>query len=205
MTTEINFVQYFPLFIFAEKIMIFYFSATGNSQYIAQRLAEVTGETLVSITECLKNHKYTWELLPGERVGFVTPVYFFGLPSIVSEFIRNLDLCVRGQHFVYHVVTFGTITGQSHYMMEKALRKKGLNLDGRYIVKMVDTYTLMFDLSDEEKCEKVTKDAEVCIDRVIEKVVNRVRGDLIIGRFLTGSLFPILIVIERNRLLLSWY
>ena len=67
--------------------MIFYFSATGNSQYIAQRLAEVTGETLVSITECL---------LPGERVGFVTPVYFFGLPSIVSEFIRNLDLCVRG-------------------------------------------------------------------------------------------------------------
>ena len=158
--------------------MIFYFSATGNSQYIAQRLAEVTGETLVSITECLKNHKYTWELLPGERVGFVTPVYFFGLPSIVSEFIRNLDLCVRGQHFVYHVVTFGTITGQSHYMMEKALRKKGLNLDGRYIVKMVDTYTLMFDLSDEEKCEKVTKDAEVCIDRVIEKVVNRVRGDL---------------------------
>lgn len=49
--------------------MIFYFSATGNSQYIAQRLAEVTGETLVSITECLKNHKYTWELLPGERVG----------------------------------------------------------------------------------------------------------------------------------------
>lgn len=157
--------------------MIFYFSATGNSQYIAQRLAEVTGETLVSITECLKNHKYTWELLPAERVGFVTPVYFFGLPSIVSEFIRNLDLCVRGQHFVYHVVTFGTITGQSHYMMEKALRKKGLNLDGRYIVKMVDTYTLMFDLSDEEKCEKVMKDAEVCIDRVIEKVVNRVRGD----------------------------
>lgn len=76
--------------------MIFYFSATGNSQYIAQRLAEVTGETLVSITECLKNHKYTWELLSGERVGFVTPVYFFGLPSIVSEFIRNLDLCVRG-------------------------------------------------------------------------------------------------------------
>ena len=57
--------------------MIFYFSATGNSQYIAQRLAEVTGETLVSITECLKNHKYTWELLPGEGVGFVTPVYFF--------------------------------------------------------------------------------------------------------------------------------
>ena len=41
--------------------MIFYFSATGNSQYIAQRLAEVTGETLVSITECLKNHKYTWQ------------------------------------------------------------------------------------------------------------------------------------------------
>ena len=50
-------------------------------------------------------------------------------------------------------------------------------MDGRYIVKMVDTYTLMFDLSDEEKCEKVMKDAEVCIDRVIEKVVNRVRGD----------------------------
>jgi flavodoxin len=35
--------------------MIFYFSATGNSKYAAQKLATETGEALLSITDCVKN------------------------------------------------------------------------------------------------------------------------------------------------------
>lgn len=33
--------------------MIFYFSATGNSQYVAERIAAETQDETVSITECM--------------------------------------------------------------------------------------------------------------------------------------------------------
>ena len=34
--------------------MILYFSATGNSEYVAKRIAAETGDTAVSITDCCK-------------------------------------------------------------------------------------------------------------------------------------------------------
>ncbi len=38
--------------------MIIYFSATGNSQYVAERIAQATGDRTVSITSCMKNHQF---------------------------------------------------------------------------------------------------------------------------------------------------
>jgi len=34
--------------------MIIYFSATGNNKYLAQKIAEKTGENILSIIECTK-------------------------------------------------------------------------------------------------------------------------------------------------------
>ena len=34
--------------------MILYFSATGNSEYVARRIAVETGDIAVSITDCYK-------------------------------------------------------------------------------------------------------------------------------------------------------
>ena len=33
--------------------MVFYFSGTGNSKHVAQRLAQATGESCISITDCM--------------------------------------------------------------------------------------------------------------------------------------------------------
>lgn len=37
--------------------MILYFSATGNTQYAASRIAEATDDALVSVRECIRNGK----------------------------------------------------------------------------------------------------------------------------------------------------
>lgn len=34
--------------------MIFYFSATGNSQYVATRISHETNEMAISISDCIK-------------------------------------------------------------------------------------------------------------------------------------------------------
>ena len=82
--------------------MIFYFSATGNSKYVAERIAGKTGDRLVSIGSAIKNDEMSYELAPGEDLGFVTPVYFWGIPEIVHTFLRTVFLTSGGgEHYIY--------------------------------------------------------------------------------------------------------
>lgn len=157
--------------------MIFYFSGTGNSEYVATRLAEATGESCFSMAECLSVGECTFCVRAEERIGFVTPVYFWGLPSLVVEFMLRLNLQITGKPFVYHVVTFGTTTGQSHWQMEKLLEQKNLILNGRYTVRMVDVWTPMFNLSNREKCLRITCKAEKQINQTVLRVLGMVVGN----------------------------
>lgn len=157
--------------------MVFYFSGTGNSEHVARRLAQATGETCVSMADCVDRDEFTFSLCPDERVGFVTPVYFWGLPDIVVRFMDKLRFTGLHRNFIYHTVTCGTTTGQAHYMMQKILKGKGLWLDAKYSVRMVDVWTPMFDLSNHEKCLRKTSGAEKHIDKVAEMVVSRKAGN----------------------------
>lgn len=104
--------------------------------------------------------EFSFSLCREECVGFVTPVYFWGLPDIVVRFINQLTITGLHHNFIYHVVAFGTTTGQAHYMMQELLKNKGLWLDAKYIVRMVDVWTPIFDVSDHEKCMRITEEAE---------------------------------------------
>ena len=71
--------------------MIFYFTGTGNSLYAAQNVAAKQGDKLISIAECLKNNTVDFTLRDDEKIGFVFPIYFWGLPTIVVDFISRLN------------------------------------------------------------------------------------------------------------------
>ncbi|KAF5062608.1 hypothetical protein DSECCO2_303240 [anaerobic digester metagenome] len=148
--------------------MIFYFSATGNNKYLAERIAAATGDDLISIAECVKSGRY----------GFVTPTYFWGLPSIVCDFLGKLALFFEETPYVYHVLTFGSSTGSAHRDMAKLLAAKGLSLQGRFAVRMVDTWTPMFDCSDAEKNRRDTEAAEPEIDTVIGQIKAKAVGEI---------------------------
>ena len=157
--------------------MIFYFSGTGNSEHVAQHLAQVTAEKCYFIAQCFNTGNLTLTPSPNERIGFVTPVYFWGLPHIVVQFMQRLNLQATRHNFIYHVVTFGTTTGQAHYMMQKLLQEKGLWLDAKYNVKMVDVWTPIFNVSNHEKCLSKTHKAETYLHEVAEKVIARKAGN----------------------------
>lgn len=157
--------------------MVFYFSGTGNSLYVATRLAEATGESLMSIEKCMENGEFAFRLQPGERLGFVTPVYFWGLPVIVVSFVNNLRVEAPHHPFTYHVLTYGTTTGQAHHQMAALLKRRGFHLDARYNVRMVDTWTPLFNLSNRERCLKTTRRAEPRVDKAVERASGRVAGN----------------------------
>ena len=51
--------------------MIFYFSGTGNSKWIANQLSKEQKEELVFIPDALKNEALEFSLQAGEKIGFV--------------------------------------------------------------------------------------------------------------------------------------
>lgn len=161
------------------KSMIFYFSATGNSKYVALKIAVETNEKPISITDCIKNQEFTFEVKSGEKIGFVTPTYFWGLPSIVREFLEKLELQVTDSHhpYIYHVATFRTTSGQVSHMVNELLKKRNLSLNGRFTVKMPDTWTPIFDLTNREKINEINEKAEKQIRQVAEMIKQEQSGD----------------------------
>ena len=93
-----------------------YFSATGNCQYVADRLASALGQEALSMVDCLRRGETT---LTDDILCVVSPTYFWGLPSIVKEFLSQADLHAGCLCFL---ATYGTTPGASGHMAGRAIR-----------------------------------------------------------------------------------
>ena len=85
--------------------MIFYFSGTGNSLWVARQLQESLQEPLYKLVDVLSSDQ-VYALGEEERLGFVFPVYSWGPPEVVLEMISRLRLS-REPSFLYFVCTCG--------------------------------------------------------------------------------------------------
>lgn len=145
--------------------MILYFSATGNCKYVASRIALSLQEEIISIVDCVNNRQYSF---CDTCTGIVSPTYFWGLPSIVKEFLEKSSFDTK---YLYFIATCGTTAGACGYMANKAVKER--NIDAYYSVKTVDTYTPIFDLSTPEKTGLFTKTTEEEINDIIKKIAER--------------------------------
>lgn len=151
--------------------MILYFSATGNSEHVARRVAEATGDEAIPISD------RPAEPFDGSGiVGIVTPTYSWGLPSIVREFLAELRFD-RAPDYLWFAATYGTTPGRTDKQAEEILAGNGLSISARACVKMPDTWTPIFDLSDKEKVARINEKAEKEIDELVSIVRDRRCGD----------------------------
>ncbi len=157
--------------------MILYFSATGNSQYVATRIAAETNDQTRSIVDCCNNEEYSFVLKDGEALGIISPTYHLGLPSIVDCFLGELQLQSAKQPYIYFVSTYGMTTGQSVTFVKRHLKKIGFDLSASFCVKMPDTWTPIFDLTDIETVRRINEAAEQLIDTVIRQIKGNVQGN----------------------------
>lgn len=154
--------------------MIFYFSAEGNSKHVSERILNPE-ETLISITEAVRTGTYEYQV-SDDRVGIVSPTYDWTLPSIVSDFLKKLTLQVQKKPYFFYVATYGTTSGASAAMAEQILKQKGYFLDACFDVKMPDTWTPIFDLSDPEQVKKTLEKSEQEIGELKQQLKDRVAG-----------------------------
>ena len=157
--------------------MIFCFSATGNSEYAAECVAAATEDHVISLCGAVRGREYTYDVSREERIGFIFPVYFQGLPSILRFFLNKLELTgYRGQ-YIYAVMTCGQWTGRAADQLGGLLKEKGLALSAEFAVPMVDNYVPAFRVLDEEKIREILDAADVVIDEACRSIRARGIGD----------------------------
>jgi flavodoxin/NAD-dependent dihydropyrimidine dehydrogenase PreA subunit len=152
------------------KHTLYYFSGTGNSLYIAKRLADQLGES--QLVPLAKASQQSDIIASTEHVGFVFPVYFWGLPEIVVNFVQKINL--EKADYIFAVLSCGGVAGYAVNHLEKLLKAKSKTLNvgchiampGNYIIPSYYKYTY----ADQEKQKVRFEKANERIDKIAQTI-----------------------------------
>jgi ferredoxin len=110
---------------------LFYFSATGNSLSLTRNLSNELGDCeIVSIAKAVNNETIK---ITTTRIGIVFPVFAWGMPRIVEEFVSKLSF--SSKPYIFAIATCVAIQGNTLKDLKKALRLKGADLNAGFAVK----------------------------------------------------------------------
>lgn len=157
--------------------MIFYFTGTGNSLYVAENIAKSQGETLIPIAEEFEKNKsvFEYELKENELLGFVFPIYAWGPPKIVLDFIDRLS--IKGSKpYVFYASTCGGEEGNTYDIIQKRLSKKGLILNSAFTVIMPGNYMVGFNLDTNEIVAKKLEESKETLKKINGVLKERQKG-----------------------------
>ena len=103
-------------------------------------------------------------------MGFIFPVYFYGIPKIISEFIENLEIKSNIKPFIYLVLTCGSTIGNADKMFEKLLANRNYNINSTFSITMPNNYILWYGVPSKEKQLAIFKDTKVQIEEIIKRI-----------------------------------
>lgn len=137
--------------------MLFYFTATGNSLYVAEQLEAKP----ISIAQAIhdKNKDYT-----ASAIGIVCPVFSHEMPPLVKKFLKE---SVFHTPYFYVILTYGNRHGGAPELARQFLESIGIHPAYINLILMVDNYLPAFDMAEQKK-----------IDKKVDQQIAAVRADL---------------------------
>ena len=155
--------------------MIFYFTGTNNSKYIAHKIGKSADLEVISIADEMKKgeHSFEYVLEEGEAVGFVFPVYAWAPPKIVMDFIKQIKFRQGGNNYFFSVCTCGEVAGCCMKRIETALRKKNIALDSAFSIIMPSNYVVEFDVDSELVQAEKLREAEKKVENIVASIKQK--------------------------------
>ena len=155
--------------------MIFYFSGTGNSKWVAEQLSNQQKEKLVFIPNALRDGQNEFEIEADEKIGFVFPIYSWGPPPIVIRFIRQLILRNYHSQYVFFACSCGDDTGLIEQAICKTLKARGIICNAGFSVIMPNNYVLLpgFNVDSKKLEQKKLKEAVGAMEEINRLISDR--------------------------------
>jgi Flavodoxins len=135
-----------------KKVIIFYFSGTGNTEKVLGMLTNALDQEGVhsdchAIGDCIRNGSIP-DLSDYDAVGIGYPIYAFNVPSVVAAFIKKLPKADGKPVFVFKTAGEPFLFNRaSSYYIFSHLRKKGyiFNYERHFLMP----YNILFRYNDE--------------------------------------------------------
>lgn len=151
-------------------MIIYYFSATGNSLKLAQDIAQAHEEAqLIPITP-----DTSVDVHPSDtKIGFIFPVYMGVLPELVKSFLEVFP--AQKDVYYFAVSTYYTYKGIALSVVNKLLREKGAELSYSNAVSTVGTCLMEYEVK-ASKRPHILQRAEEQTGMIVEEIRKNSRN-----------------------------
>ena len=172
--------------------MVLYFSATGNTEFIAKELAKRLNDKCINLLERIKTQDYT--PLHSEKPFIIcAPVYVCEMPRFMAKYLKKLTF--SGSKDVYFIFTSGGYCGISGLLAKKLFKSKNMIYHGHAEFTMPRNYVANDSYPMLEKNE--------IEERILTsyKQLEQVSSDILAGNKLTARhiyLFETIITVPFN-------
>ena len=151
------------------KTIIYYFTGTGNSLYLARQLGKQLGNYQI---ESMAKDPPTQEVGgPNENIGFIFPVYYLGLPRKAKQFIEKLN--IRKETYCFAIANYGRLKFDALGLLNDVLQQKGTQLSYEETIKMPGNYIINYDPASPEKTQKLMKTANFKINEIAKAITKK--------------------------------
>ena len=138
--------------------MIFYYTSTGNSLFIAKQLDD---KKLMSIPQVLKGEQFEFE---DDTIGIIYPDYAAEMPRSVKKFLEKVTLKAN---YIYMIATYGKLHSVVCVYGKKYAEDHSIHVNYANALLMVDNWLPSFDMLD-----------EIAIDKHIPEQLASIKKDL---------------------------
>lgn len=178
--------------------MLLYFSGTGNTKFVAQSLANLLGEECKFIPEADPDGLVS----DGKHVIFCFPIYSWGVPPLVLDFIDQLPdsfiKSVKEQNIpVSMVCTCGDEVACAPEMFIDVWIRKGIEVRGIWNVIMPNNYVLLpgFSVDPTDVEQKKLEEAPQAVRAIADAIRDlKWETDVVRGswpKFKTKFIYPL--------------
>ena len=171
------------------KTILYYFTGTGNTLKVAKDLAkELEDAELVPVVRLLNKDSVS---VSADRIGIIFPVYMWGLPIIIKDFIQKLE--ADTDTYIFGIATYGGFPADTLKQLNRLLKGKGLRLSSGFGLHMPGNYTPLYEAIAEEKQKKLFFEQKRRIKHMARLIREGTRGRIASNFFLINMIFSGLI------------
>ncbi len=157
----------------AEKTIIHCFTGTGNSLGVARAIAAGLGDAeVVSLARNFLKKEYP----TAPRMGFVFPVYAWGVPKMVEEYVTSFP-SLAGMK-IFGVATMGGSGGRTMLQFDQLVQSRGGKLDLGYLLTYPGNCIPLYQAPAPESCASIHKSSESRIPEIVKAISEGTSGTI---------------------------
>lgn len=167
--------------------MVIYFSGTGNSGYVAEKVAQAIGDDVLNLFERIRSKDCS--PVKSDKPFIVSaPTYSWQIPHILREYLEKTPL--EGNGKIYFLMTCGDDIGNAEKHLKKLCAKIGKEYMGCAAIRMPENYIAMFTAPNKEQASRIIAKQTVKIEAAAKVIASGKKLDAVkvnlVGKLKSG-------------------